>query len=89
MSEQLPLAPPTRTLESVLRERFDALEAPGLRVVLGKAVSSPDTKHVRVEFSGGVQVVIPKLASYTAPVAGEPVYVLSSAFFTIALGSVR
>jgi hypothetical protein len=86
MSE-LRVGTPVRTLPNVLRRAL----TPGqesARVLLGTVVSAPDNAHVRIDI-GGAQSTIPKLAQYSAPVAGEPCYVLVSGAFTIALGSVR
>jgi hypothetical protein len=77
--------PASRSLPAVLREQ---LEPSQLRVLIGKVVSVPDTRHVRVEIQGS-QVTIPKLASYSAPAANEPCYVLADPYFTIALGTCK
>jgi hypothetical protein len=77
--------PLTRQLPYVLRER---LQAGGATLLIGKVVSVPDSRHVRIEI-GGAQVTIPKLASYAAPAAGEPCYVLSDRAMTLALGTIK
>jgi hypothetical protein len=77
--------PLTRALPAVLREQ---LGPSGLRVLIGTVVSTPDTRHVTVAI-GGTNVTIPKLASYSAPAAGEPCYVLADPYFTIALGTCK
>lgn len=75
-----------RTLPYVLREQLAKGDA--VSVIVGKVVSVPNNAHVRVEVQGG-QFTVPKLASYTAPVANEPVYLLVSPAVTIALGTVK
>jgi hypothetical protein len=77
--------PYTRTLPYVLRER---LQPSSVSVLIGRVVSAPDSRHVRVTISGS-DVTVPKLASYATPVAGEPCYVLFAADFTIALGTCK
>jgi hypothetical protein len=85
VSSAVPEVPVTRTLPYVLRDQLDALK--GVSVLVGKVVSTPDRAHVRVDING-TQVTLPKLASYAAPVVGEPVYILSDPLFTVVLGSV-
>jgi hypothetical protein len=51
-------------------------------------VSAPDNAHVTIEL-GGVNITIPRLASFTAPTAGGSAYVLASKLVMIALGTVK
>ena len=78
--------PITRTLPYVLRGQIN--EPRGVSFLIGKVISTPDSKHVRIEI-GGAQITVPKLASYSAPVANEPCYVLTAGEVTIALGTCK
>jgi hypothetical protein len=77
--------PVTRSLAYVLRER---LAPPTTGVLIGKVVSSPNSRQVVVEVAGS-NITVPKLASYATPVAGEPCYLLVAPEFTIALGTIK
>lgn len=77
--------PYTRTLPYVLRE---ALARPALSAIVAEVTAIPDAASVTVDIAGNT-VTIPRLASYTAPVVGEPAYILAGPSLMIALGTVR
>lgn len=77
--------PLTRTLPTVLRRQLDAER---LRFLVAEVVSTPDSAHVTIAI-GGANITVPRLASYTAPVVGEPCYCLAGSSLTIAIGAVR
>lgn len=83
--ERTPL-PPSRSLTAVLRGRAADAPAP-VRLLVGKVTAVPDASSVAVQI-GGATVVVPRLASYTAPAIGRPAYLLSAGGLTIALGTV-
>jgi hypothetical protein len=78
--------PFTRSLPYVLREQLH--EGEQVKLLIARAVSVPNTSHVVVEL-GGVNITVPRLASYTAPSAGDSVYLLSSTLVMIALGTIK
>lgn len=82
-----PNVTPQRRLAAVLR-RQQQRDQGVARVQLGKVVAAPDSKHVTVAI-GGANVTVPRLASYTAPVANEACYLLAAGGLVIALGAVR
>ena len=88
MTEPLRPITPVRTLPQVLRQALTRDETDAPRVLLARVVSAPDNAHVRVDVAG-TELVVPRLASYSAPAAGEPCYLLASGVYTIALGTVR
>jgi hypothetical protein len=75
---------PVRTLPNVLRRAIDDRQA--VRLQLGKVTATPDLRHVTVDVSGATRT-IPKLRGYT-PVVGEPCYILTGQYWTLALGTV-
>jgi hypothetical protein len=81
---------PTRDLGAVLRRRESDGPAPVRLVVAKLAAVSTDPGVVTVSIDG-VNVTVPRLASYVAPTTaiGEPVYLLSAGALLIALGTVR
>jgi hypothetical protein len=78
--------PFTRTLPYILREQL--AERRQVVLLIGRVVSVPDTAHVVVEVAG-TNITVPKLASYTTPVAGDSVYLLGSRLVMIALGTIK
>jgi hypothetical protein len=78
---------PVRTLPNVLRQSL-AIPPDSARMLLGTVVSAPDNVRVVVDI-GGSNVTIPRLTSYVAPIPGEPCAIVTSAGYTIAVGSVR
>jgi hypothetical protein len=79
--------PFTRSLPYVLRQQLPQRRQ-GVVLLIGEVVSAPDTAHVVVEL-GGVNITVPRLASYTAPQAGDSVYLLGSPLVMIALGTIK
>jgi len=79
--------PYTRTLPYVLRDQLRPGDAQ-VRILVGTFVSAPDNAHAVVSI-GGTNITVPRLASYTAPVVGQPVYLLTAGLITIALGTVK
>jgi hypothetical protein len=78
--------PFTRTLPYVLREQLE--EPIPVSLALGTVVSVPDNAHVVVDIRG-VNVTVPRLASYTGPQAGDAAYILVSPLVQIALGAIK
>lgn len=77
--------PPTRTLPIVLRH----LTRPGdpVRLIIATATgTATPTTHVSVDIQGET-LVIPKLSGVTVT-AGDPVYVLATNTFMLAIGTV-
>jgi hypothetical protein len=75
---------PVRALPNVLRQALAA--GADVRLELGEVTANPDLLHVTVAV-GGDEVTVPKLSSYS-PVVGEPCYLLTSRYWTLALGTV-
>jgi hypothetical protein len=81
------VAPFTRGLPYVLREQLERLgNQPTL--LTGEVVDSVGTDHVTITL-GGTNLTIPRLASYSAPKAGDSVYVLGTPLMMIALGTIK
>jgi hypothetical protein len=78
--------PYTRSLPFVLREQLQGRR--DVALLIAEVVSAPDTAHVVVDL-GGVNITVPRLASYTAPQAGDSVYLLGSTLVMIALGTIK
>ena len=85
MSESAPV-PFTRSLPYVLREQLQKSRE-GPTVLIGRVLSVPNRSHVTVDIEGA-SVTVPKLASYSSPIVGEPVHVLADPLATVALGAV-
>jgi hypothetical protein len=81
--------PVTRSLTKVLRQQ--ARDARTLRLLVAGVVSVPDSAHVVVDVNGDglANVSVPRLASYTAPAAGDVVYLLCAGSLVIALGTCK
>jgi Na+-transporting methylmalonyl-CoA/oxaloacetate decarboxylase beta subunit len=83
-----PRHPPTRSLAVVLRA--SAATARPLRILVAGVTAAPDSAHVTIDVNGdGDTVTVPKLASYTNPVAGDVVYCIAAGTLVIALGTIK
>jgi hypothetical protein len=76
---------PVRALPNVLRQAVSERDV--VRFALGEVSGVPDSKHVTVTIAG-TDVTVPKLSTY-APTIGEPCYLLTSGYWTLALGTVK
>jgi len=76
--------PFTRTFGYVLREQLN--RSVGLRRFVAPVAGIPDTSHLTID-QDGVQVTIPRLATYSSPVVGQAAYCLVDDTNMVALGS--
>jgi hypothetical protein len=85
MTTPLRVGTPIRTLPNVLRRALGDTEV--VRFALGEVAAVPDSQHVTVSIAGA-DVTVPKLSTYV-PTIGEPCYLLTSGYWTLALGTVK
>ena len=79
--------PATRGLANVLRQQ-QAKPSTEVRLVVATAETTPATEHASINVSiEGVSVQVPKVKGLVVP-PGEPVYIMATCDFALAVGTV-